>query len=124
MAGALAELGAAAPFLRQAEAQPRPFDPRSECFVPHPHLEYVRGRLTGRSNGEATVSTELGEVGEGHRGRGRGGGVGGGVNGRGGGGVDGMGRAPSAPSWERWGKGPRGWGGGGVNGGGGEWGWG
>ncbi|KAM6325747.1 LOW QUALITY PROTEIN: myosin-7-like [Alca torda] len=39
--GALAGLGAAAPFLQQAEAQPRPFDPRAECFVPHPRLEFT-----------------------------------------------------------------------------------
>ncbi|NXV36540.1 MYH6 protein, partial [Rissa tridactyla] len=60
--GALAGLGAAAPFLRQAEAQPRPFDPRAECFVPHPRLEFVRGRLLGRQDGVATVATELGET--------------------------------------------------------------
>lgn len=77
----LAALGAAAPFLRPGErerlaAQTRPFDPRSECFVPHPREEFVRGRVTGRQGGEATVQTELGEVGnwgvEGVRGGGQG----------------------------------------------------
>ncbi|NWT69245.1 MYH6 protein, partial [Prunella himalayana] len=63
----LAALGAAAPFLRPGErerlaAQTRPFDPRSECFVPHPREEFVRGRVTGRQGGEATVQTELGET--------------------------------------------------------------
>ncbi|NXU55606.1 MYH6 protein, partial [Turnix velox] len=59
---AMAAFGAAAPFLRQAEPQPRPFDPRSECFVPHPRLEFVRGRLQSRQDGVATVATELGET--------------------------------------------------------------
>lgn len=64
----LAALGAAAPFLRPGErerlaAQTRPFDPRSECFVPHPREEFVRGRVMARQGGEATVQTELGEVG-------------------------------------------------------------
>lgn len=64
----LAALGAAAPFLRPGErerlaAQTRPFDPRSECFVPHPREEFVRGRVMGRQGGEVTVQTELGEVG-------------------------------------------------------------
>uniref|UniRef100_A0A8C3KSU4 Myosin-7 n=1 Tax=Calidris pygmaea TaxID=425635 RepID=A0A8C3KSU4_9CHAR len=59
--GSMAGLGAAAPFLRQEEVPPRPFDPRSECFVPHPRLEFVRGRLQGKQGGEATVTTELGE---------------------------------------------------------------
>ncbi|XP_014112275.1 PREDICTED: myosin-6 isoform X2 [Pseudopodoces humilis] len=63
----LAALGAAAPFLRPGErerlaAQTRPFDPRSECFVPHPREEFVRGRVMGRQGGEATVQTELGET--------------------------------------------------------------
>ncbi|NXY30428.1 MYH6 protein, partial [Pomatorhinus ruficollis] len=63
----LAALGAAAPFLRPGErerlaAQTRPFDPRSECFVPHPREEFVRGRVTARQGGEATVQTELGET--------------------------------------------------------------
>ncbi|XP_054141379.1 myosin-6-like isoform X2 [Melozone crissalis] len=63
----LAALGAAASFLRPGErerlaAQTRPFDPRSECFVPHPREEFVRGRVTGRQGGEATVQTELGET--------------------------------------------------------------
>ncbi|NXM64868.1 MYH6 protein, partial [Illadopsis cleaveri] len=63
----LAALGAAAPFLRPGErerlaAQTRPFDQRSECFVPHPREEFVRGRVTARQGGEATVQTELGET--------------------------------------------------------------
>ncbi|XP_074874591.1 myosin-6-like [Buteo buteo] len=64
---ALAALGAAAPYLRQGErerlaAQTRPFDPRSECFVPHPQQEFVRGRVVGRQGGDVTVQTELGET--------------------------------------------------------------
>ncbi|NXY84324.1 MYH7 protein, partial [Alcedo cyanopectus] len=62
----LAALGAAAPFLRPSErerlaAQTRPFDPRAECFVPHPRQEFVRGRVQARQGGEVTVETELGE---------------------------------------------------------------
>ncbi|KAF1564455.1 Myosin-7, partial [Eudyptes schlegeli] len=64
--GEAAALGAAAPYLRQGErerlaAQTRPFDPRSECFVPHPRQEFVRGRVLGRQGGDVTVQTELGE---------------------------------------------------------------
>ncbi|NXH43391.1 MYH6 protein, partial [Dicaeum eximium] len=62
----LAALGAAAPFLRPGErerlaATTRPFDPRAECFVPHPGHEFVRGRVVERQGGSATVETELGE---------------------------------------------------------------
>ncbi|XP_064897273.1 myosin-6 [Columba livia] len=62
-----AALGAAAPFLRPGErerlaAQTRPFDPRTECFVPHPRMEFVRGRVRGRDQGHVTVETELGET--------------------------------------------------------------
>ncbi|GAB0202275.1 myosin-6 [Grus japonensis] len=62
-----AALGAAAPYLRQGEgqrlaAQTRPFDPRAECFVPHPRHEFVRGRVVGRQGGDVTVLTELGET--------------------------------------------------------------
>ncbi|KAM8986309.1 myosin-6 [Ara ararauna] len=63
----LAALGAAAPFLRPSEAQRvaaqnRPFEPRAECFVPHPHHEFVRGRITERRGADVTVTTELGET--------------------------------------------------------------
>lgn len=63
----LAALGAAAPFLRPGErerlaATTRPFDPRAECFVPHPGQEFVKGRVVERQGGNATVETELGEV--------------------------------------------------------------
>uniref|UniRef100_A0A672UKU4 Myosin-7 n=1 Tax=Strigops habroptila TaxID=2489341 RepID=A0A672UKU4_STRHB len=64
---ALAALGAAAPFLRPSEAeraaaQTRPFEPRAECFVPHPRHEFVRGRITERRGADVTVQTELGET--------------------------------------------------------------
>ncbi|XP_056341791.1 myosin-6-like isoform X2 [Oenanthe melanoleuca] len=63
----LAALGAAAPFLRPGErerlaATTRPFDPRAECFVPHPGHEFVRGRVLERHGGSVTVETELGET--------------------------------------------------------------
>uniref|UniRef100_A0A674GPW3 Myosin-7 n=1 Tax=Taeniopygia guttata TaxID=59729 RepID=A0A674GPW3_TAEGU len=63
----LAALGAAAPFLRPGErerlaATTRPFDPRAECFVPHPGHEFVRGRVVERQGGSVTVETELGET--------------------------------------------------------------
>jgi len=71
----LVALGAAAPYLRLGErerlaAQTRPFDPRAECFVPHPRQEFVRGRVLGRQGGDVTVQTELGEVGDGRGGKG------------------------------------------------------
>ncbi|NWU87949.1 MYH6 protein, partial [Onychorhynchus coronatus] len=63
----LAALGAAAPFLRPGErerlaATTRPFDPRAECFVPHPAQEFVRGRVVERQGGSVSVETELGET--------------------------------------------------------------
>ncbi|XP_066841121.1 myosin-7-like [Anser cygnoides] len=57
-------LGAAAPFLRAPEG-PRPAPPpdaRGLCFVPHPHLEFVRARVTSRDGGGVTVTTETGET--------------------------------------------------------------
>ncbi|KAM9211633.1 LOW QUALITY PROTEIN: myosin-6-like, partial [Leptosomus discolor] len=59
----LAALGAAAPFLRAAPAMAslRRGDPQ-ECFVPHPRLEFVQGRVVGRQGGDVTVQTELGET--------------------------------------------------------------
>ncbi|KAA8587536.1 hypothetical protein FQN60_016398 [Etheostoma spectabile] len=50
---AMAEFGAAAPFLRKSdkerlEAQTRPFDIKKECFVPDPEVEYVKGTVTSR----------------------------------------------------------------------------
>ncbi|TRZ10084.1 hypothetical protein HGM15179_017018, partial [Zosterops borbonicus] len=63
----LAALGPAAPFLRPGErerlaATTRPFDPRAECFVPHPGHEFVKGRVVERQGGNVTVETEMGET--------------------------------------------------------------
>ncbi|NWU29066.1 MYH6 protein, partial [Dyaphorophyia castanea] len=63
----LVALGPAAPFLRPGErerlaATTRPFDPRAECFVPHPSHEFVKGRVVDRQGDKVTVETEMGEV--------------------------------------------------------------
>lgn len=62
-----AALGVAAPFLRAPEgSRPTPpADTRGLCFVPHPQLEFVRGRITARAGNGVTVTTEMGEVREG-----------------------------------------------------------
>uniref|UniRef100_A0A669PW98 Myosin-7 n=1 Tax=Phasianus colchicus TaxID=9054 RepID=A0A669PW98_PHACC len=59
-----AALGVAAPFLRAPEgSRPTPpGDTRGLCFVPHPQLEFVRGRITARAGNGVTVTTETGET--------------------------------------------------------------
>uniref|UniRef100_A0A8C6Z1K8 Myosin N-terminal SH3-like domain-containing protein n=1 Tax=Nothoprocta perdicaria TaxID=30464 RepID=A0A8C6Z1K8_NOTPE len=64
---ALAEFGAAAPFLRKSEqerleAQTRPFDLRADCFVPDERHEFVRGRVVSRDGATVTVQTEHGQT--------------------------------------------------------------
>ncbi|XP_058039590.1 myosin-6-like [Ahaetulla prasina] len=63
----MAEFGAAAPYLRKSdkerlEAQTRPFDSRSECFVPDEKEEFVKGKVMSREGGMMTVQTENGKT--------------------------------------------------------------
>lgn len=65
---AMAEFGAAAPYLRKSdkerlEAQTRPFDSRNECFVPDEKEEFVKGKVTSREGTMVNVQTESGKVG-------------------------------------------------------------
>ncbi|KAL7977725.1 hypothetical protein Chor_009674 [Crotalus horridus] len=70
---AMAEFGAAAPYLRKSdkerlETQTRPFDSRNECFVPDEKEEFVKGKVTSRDGAMVNVQTESGKVGgEGRR---------------------------------------------------------
>uniref|UniRef100_H2MD77 Myosin heavy chain 7 n=1 Tax=Oryzias latipes TaxID=8090 RepID=H2MD77_ORYLA len=64
---AMAEFGAAAPFLRKSdkerlEAQTRPFDMKKECFVPDPEVEYVKATVTSRDGDKVTAETEFGKT--------------------------------------------------------------
>ncbi|RVE62018.1 hypothetical protein OJAV_G00173070 [Oryzias javanicus] len=64
---AMAEFGAAAPYLRKSdkerlEAQTRPFDMKKECFVPDPEVEYVKASVTSRDGDKVTVDTEFGKT--------------------------------------------------------------
>uniref|UniRef100_A0A672JJL1 Myosin-7-like n=1 Tax=Salarias fasciatus TaxID=181472 RepID=A0A672JJL1_SALFA len=64
---AMAEFGAAAPFLRKSdrerlEAQTRPFDMKKECFVPDPEVEYVKASITSRDGSKVTAETEFGKT--------------------------------------------------------------
>ncbi|XP_051778249.1 myosin-6-like [Erpetoichthys calabaricus] len=63
----MAEFGAAAPFLRKSdkerlEAQTRPFDIRTECFVADDKIEYVKGKIISREGDKVTVDTEDGRT--------------------------------------------------------------
>ncbi|KAM9120502.1 LOW QUALITY PROTEIN: myosin-6-like [Pangshura tecta] len=63
----MAEFGAAAPYLRKSdkerlEAQTRPFDLRSECFVADEKEEFVKGKIVSRDGGKVTVETENGKT--------------------------------------------------------------
>lgn len=65
---AMAEFGAAAPYLRKSEkerleAQTRIFDMKKECFIPDPEIEYVKASVTSREGDKVTVHTESGKVG-------------------------------------------------------------
>lgn len=66
--GQMAEFGEAAQYLRKSEqerleAQTRPFDIRTECFLPDDKEEYVKGKIKSREGGMVTAETETGKVG-------------------------------------------------------------
>ncbi|XP_062858356.1 myosin-6 [Trichomycterus rosablanca] len=63
----MAEFGKAASFLRKSdkerlEAQTRPFDIKTECFVVDEKVEYVKGQILSKDGGKATVKTEDGRT--------------------------------------------------------------
>ncbi|XP_045143597.1 myosin-6 [Echinops telfairi] len=63
----MADFGAAAQYLRKSErerleAQTRPFDIRTECFVPDDKEEFVKGKILSREGGKVTVETENGKT--------------------------------------------------------------
>lgn len=63
----MAQYGPAAIFLRKpekerVEAQNRPFDARTACFVPDAKELYIKGVIQQRDGGQVTVKTEAGEV--------------------------------------------------------------
>ncbi|MED6237429.1 Myosin-7, partial [Ataeniobius toweri] len=63
---AMADFGAAAPYLRKSdrerlEAQTRPFDMKRECFVPDPEVEYVKATIQSRDGDKVTAETEFGK---------------------------------------------------------------
>lgn len=63
----MAQYGPASIFLRKPEkerieAQNRPFDARTACFVPDPKDLYIRGVVQKKEGGKATVKTESNEV--------------------------------------------------------------
>lgn len=63
----MAQYGPAAVFLRKpererVEAQNRPFDARTACFVPDAKELYVKGVIQNREGGQVTVKTEADEV--------------------------------------------------------------
>lgn len=63
----MADFGAAAQYLRKSEkerleAQTRPFDIRTECFVPDDKEEYVKAKILSRDGGKVTAETENGKV--------------------------------------------------------------
>ncbi|KAG7461238.1 hypothetical protein MATL_G00207930 [Megalops atlanticus] len=64
---AMAEFGKAAPYLRKSErerleAQTRPFDIKTECFVADDKVEYVKGQIISKEGGKVTVNTEDGRT--------------------------------------------------------------
>lgn len=63
----MADFGAAAQYLRKSErerleAQTRPFDIRTECFVPDDKEEFVKAKILSREGGKITAETETGKV--------------------------------------------------------------
>ncbi|XP_049600937.1 myosin heavy chain, fast skeletal muscle-like [Syngnathus scovelli] len=63
----MAQYGPASVFLRKPEkerieAQNRPFDARTACFVPDPKELYIRGVVQSKEGGKATVKTEANET--------------------------------------------------------------
>lgn len=64
----MAEFGEASQYLRKSEkerleAQTRPFDIRTECFVPDDKEEFVKAKIVSREGGKVTAETENGKVG-------------------------------------------------------------
>lgn len=63
----MAQYGPAAVFLRKpekerVEAQNRPFDARTACFVPDPKELYIKGTIVSKEGGKAVVKTASDEV--------------------------------------------------------------
>ncbi len=63
----MAQYGPAAIFLRKpekerVEAQNRPFDARTACFVPNAKELYIKGVIQKKEGGQVTVKTEADEV--------------------------------------------------------------
>lgn len=63
----MAQYGPAAVYLRKPEkerleAQNRPFDARSACFVPDAKELYVKGIVQSREGGQVIVKTQADEV--------------------------------------------------------------
>ncbi|XP_077474736.1 myosin-4-like [Stigmatopora argus] len=63
----MAQYGPASIFLRKPEkerieAQNRPFDARTACFVPDPKQLYIKGVIQKKEGGSATVKTEANET--------------------------------------------------------------
>lgn len=63
----MAQFGPAAVFLRKpererVEAQNRPFDARTACFVPDAKDLYIKGVVQSRDGGQVTVKTQADEV--------------------------------------------------------------
>ncbi len=63
----MAQYGPAAIYLRKPEkerieAQNRPFDAKTACFVPDAKELYIKGIIQNRDGCKATVQTEAGEV--------------------------------------------------------------
>jgi len=63
----MAQYGPAAIFLRKpekerVEAQNRPFDARTACFVPNVKELYIKGVIQKREGSQVTVKTEADEV--------------------------------------------------------------
>ncbi|NXP77347.1 MYH3 protein, partial [Ramphastos sulfuratus] len=59
--------GEAAPYLRRPEkerieAQNRPFDAKTYCFVADPEVEYTKGKIKAAQDGKITVETEDGRT--------------------------------------------------------------
>lgn len=64
----MAQFGPAAVFLRKpekerVEAQNRPFDARTACFVPDAKELYVKGVIQSKEGSQVTVKTQADEVG-------------------------------------------------------------
>lgn len=64
----MAQFGPAAVFLRKpekerVEAQNRPFDARTACFVPDAKELYIKGVIQSKEGSQVTVKTQADEVG-------------------------------------------------------------